>query len=53
MAARENRCQDLLNHLTLADDDAAELVEHLRAGLGELCQVFADAVGGHRMRTSQ
>ena len=50
VAAREDGGEDLLDDLGLADDDAAELLEHLGAGLAELGQVFADAVGGHRWR---
>ena len=48
VAAGEDGGEDLLDHLGLADDDPAELLDHLGAGLGELGQVFADAVGGHR-----
>ena len=45
VAAREDGGQDLLDNLRLADDDAAKLIEHECAGLTELGQVFADAVG--------
>ena len=47
VAAREDGGEDLLDDLGLADDDAAELLDHLRAGLAELGQVFADPIGGH------
>src|SRR5439155_24438270 len=46
MSPREDGGQDLLNNLSLADHDPAELLDHLRAGLGELGEVFADAIGG-------
>src|SRR5262249_521319 len=50
VAAGEDRRQDLLDHLGLADDGPAQLVQHLVARLAELGQVLADAVGGHRWR---
>ncbi len=47
--AGEDGGEDLLDDLGLADDDAAELVEHRSAVCGELSQVIREAVGsGHR-----
>ena len=48
MPAREDGGQDLLDHVGLADDDAAELFEHEAARLAELAEIFADAIGRHR-----
>jgi hypothetical protein len=48
MTARKNGGQDLFDHLALADNHPPKLIEHLRAGLAELSQVFANPVGGHR-----
>ena len=49
VAAREDGGEDLLDDLGLADDDAAELGEHLGALLAELGQDLVGAVGGHRV----
>jgi hypothetical protein len=45
MPTREHGCQDLLNNLGLAYHGPPQLLDHLRAGLAELRQVFLDAVG--------
>ena len=50
MAAGEDGRQDLLDDLRLADDDAAELLEHQGARLAELGEVLADTLRGHAMR---
>ena len=47
VAAREDGGQDLFDDFGLADDDAAQLFDHLRARLGELGQIFADAIVRH------
>jgi hypothetical protein len=48
MAAREHRRENLLDHVGLANYDAAQLLNHLRARLAELSEVFADPIRGHR-----
>ena len=48
VAAREDGGQDLLDDLALADDDAAELAEHLGAFLAELGEDLGLTIGGHR-----
>ena len=47
VAAGKNGRKDLFDHVGLADDDAAKLLDHLRARLAELSQVFADPIRGH------
>ena len=47
VAAGEDRGEDLLDHVVLADEDAAELVGHLRAGGAELAEVVGNFISRH------
>jgi len=46
--AREDRRQDLLDHLALADDDLAQLADHHVSRVAELVQELGDPVAGSR-----
>ena len=47
MTARKDCGHDLFDDIGLADDDPAQLLDHLSAGLGKLLEIFANAIVGH------